>query len=122
MIEANPICSPTEPASHLTPHGDPMNDPKLYHSIVSALQYVTITSPEISCAVNRVCQFMHSPTNDHWKVVKRILCYLKGTINHGLQLHVSKTNHIAAFSDAGWAGDVYDCNRNMGLLYFMEEI
>jgi hypothetical protein len=31
-------------------------------SIVGALLYLTLTQPDISFAVNRVCQFLHSPT------------------------------------------------------------
>lgn len=53
-----------------------MDDVTLYRSIVGALQYATITRPKISYTVNRVCQFMHSPTDTHWKAVKRILRYL----------------------------------------------
>lgn len=65
MADANPISSPAEPGSRLLPLGDPVEDASLYRNIVGALQYATITRPEISYAVNRVCQFMHSPTNLH---------------------------------------------------------
>jgi Reverse transcriptase (RNA-dependent DNA polymerase) len=41
--------------------GESFDDPQLYRSIVGALQYVTITRPEISFAVNQVSQFMHTP-------------------------------------------------------------
>ncbi|KAK1610097.1 hypothetical protein QYE76_033770 [Lolium multiflorum] len=44
-----------------------------YRSIVGGLQYLTLTRPDICFAVNRVCQFLHSPTEDHWAAVKRIL-------------------------------------------------
>ncbi|KAL8139110.1 hypothetical protein V2J09_005111, partial [Rumex salicifolius] len=62
MSGARPISSPVEPGSRLIASGDPLPDPTLYRSVVGALQYVTITRPEISYAVNRVCQFMHRPT------------------------------------------------------------
>jgi len=38
-----------------------VQDPTLYRSVVGALQYVLITLPELSFAVNKVCQFMHCP-------------------------------------------------------------
>ncbi|CAN1184716.1 Retrovirus-related Pol polyprotein from transposon RE2, partial [Linum perenne] len=57
----------------LTKQGEPFHDPKLYRQTVGALQYVTITRPDITFAVNRVCQYMHSPTVQHWQAVKRIL-------------------------------------------------
>jgi len=53
--------------------------PMLYLSIVGALQYLTITRPELSFSVNRVFQFMHNPQEHHRRVVKRILCYIVGT-------------------------------------------
>ena len=39
---------------------DPVDNPQLYRSIVRALQYVTITRPELAYLVNRVCQFMQN--------------------------------------------------------------
>jgi Reverse transcriptase (RNA-dependent DNA polymerase) len=53
--------------------GTLMVDPHLYRSIVGALQYATITRPDISYVVNKASQFMHSPTDEHWNGVKRIL-------------------------------------------------
>ncbi|GJV64683.1 putative RNA-directed DNA polymerase [Tanacetum coccineum] len=46
--------------------------------------YVTLSRLDITYAVNKVCQFMHSPTTNHWSAVKRILCYLRGTSDYGL--------------------------------------
>ena len=56
---------------------DLFQDPTLYRSVVGALQYVTLTRPEISFAVNKVSRFMAKPLESHWAVVKRILRYLK---------------------------------------------
>ena len=44
----------------------PQADVTKYRSTVGALQYVTITRPDISFAVNKVCQFMQAPTTEHW--------------------------------------------------------
>jgi len=49
---------------------------------MGALQYLTFTRPDICFAVNRVCQFMHAPTD----TVKRILRYLKGTVSYGFYI------------------------------------
>ena len=55
-----------------------------YRSIVGGLQYLTLTRPDIAFAVNKVCQFLHSPTSDHFTAVKRIQRYISGTIDFGL--------------------------------------
>ncbi|CAH9095526.1 unnamed protein product, partial [Cuscuta europaea] len=114
MADAKPISAPAEPASRLQATGDPFSDPHLYRSIVGALQYVTITRPEISYSVNRVCQFMHKPTLTHWSAVKRILRYLKGTISNGLAFGKMRDSSLVTFTDAGWASDPDDCRSQHG--------
>ena len=79
---------------------DPIGNPQLYRSIVRALQYVTITQPELAYSVNRICQFMQNPLESHWKVIKRILKYLRGTLDHGLHLKRSMNLDITGFCDA----------------------
>nr|GFC05267.1 hypothetical protein [Tanacetum cinerariifolium] len=47
-----------------------------------------------------VCLYMHDP---HFTALKRILCYVRGTVDYGLQLHVSSTTQLSAYTDADWA-------------------
>jgi hypothetical protein len=79
-------------------------DASFYRSIAGALQYLTLTRPDIVYAVGQICFHMHSPRDVHWNLVKRLLRYIKGTSGHGLVLHASSTTDIAAYSDADWAG------------------
>lgn len=72
MLEAKTISTPMVSGSIVSAyHGENFTDPYLYRSIVGALQYVTLTRPEISVSVNEVCQFMHSPKLVQWQLVKR---------------------------------------------------
>ena len=89
-----------------------------YRSVVGALQYLTLTRPDISFAVNKVCQFLHSPTTTHWSAVKRILRYVKGTLSTGLQMRKSNSTLVSAFSDADWAGCVDDRRSTGGFAVF----
>ncbi|KAJ4755031.1 hypothetical protein LUZ62_089436 [Rhynchospora pubera] len=105
MAQAQPVSTPMAVNTSLSKFvGDPFHDPKLYRAVVGALQYVTITRPEISFPVNKCSQFMHSPTTEHWIAVKRILRYLKGTITHGLYFQASSPLTLHAYSDSDWAG------------------
>lgn len=79
-------------------------DATQYRSLVGALQYLTMTRPELSYAVNIVCQYMHNPTATHFKMVKRILRYVSGTLHLGLRILRSISLNLYAFSDSDWAG------------------
>lgn len=57
--------------------GDPIPNAREYRAVVGALQYVTLTRPDIAHAINQVRQFMHGQRSHHWMEVKRILCFLK---------------------------------------------
>jgi histone deacetylase 1/2 len=86
-------------------------DSTRYRSMVGALQYFTLTMPDISFAVNKVCQFLHAPTTVHWSAVKRILSYIQGTLDVGPKIRKSSSITVSAFSNADWAGCVDDrCN------------
>ena len=37
-----------------------------YRKFMGALQYITITRPDITYSVNKLCQFMNSHSQDHW--------------------------------------------------------
>lgn len=94
-------------------------DPHLYRSVVGALQYATITRPDISFAVNKVSQYMHQPTTSHWAATKRILRYLQGTLTYGLTFHSAPSLTIDAFSDADWAGSLDDRRSTSGYCIFL---
>lgn len=101
MLHSNPYPSPMVPNTALSRFdGDPCEDPHLYRSIVGALQYATLTRPDIAFAVNKVSQFMQSPMTLHWAAVKRILRYLKGSITHGIFLRPASPFSLDAYSDA----------------------
>ncbi|XP_021824947.1 uncharacterized protein LOC110765996 [Prunus avium] len=99
--------------------GEPLANPQQYRSIAGALQYVTLTRPELAFSVNKVCQFMYNPTTEHWTAVKRILRYLKHTLSHCLFLSKSPSNGIQAFCDADWAGCPDDRQSTGGYVIYL---
>jgi histone deacetylase 1/2 len=86
MVNCKPVYTPLSTSEKLSAYeGTPLgpNDAKNYRSVVGALQYLTLTRPDISFVVNKVCQFLRAPTDVHWMTVKRILRYVKQDTNIG---------------------------------------
>lgn len=51
---------------------------------------------------------MHRPTTTHWQALKRVLRYLKGTLEYGLNIYRNSPLHLHAFSDSDWGSDKDD--------------
>lgn len=102
---------PIDPADPLFP------DVQLFRSLVGSLKYLTLTRPELSFPVNVVCQHMHQQKLSHYGAVKRILRYIKGTINQGLHF-VAGPLALTVFADADWAGDPVDRRSTTGYAVF----
>ena len=116
MQDAKAVLTPLPISPTLTlTSGSSLFDPTKYRKVVGSLQYLLITRPDIAFAINKLSQYMHCPTTDHWSFVKRLLRYLVGTVDDGLQLYKDSTLSLhafsdtslslQAFSDADWAGD-----------------
>ncbi|KAK1693081.1 hypothetical protein QYE76_009778 [Lolium multiflorum] len=90
-----------------------------FRSIVGALQYLTLTRPDLAFSVNKICQYLHAPTTDHWTAAKRILRYVKETTKLGITFKPSSSTLLSGFSDADWAGDVDDRRSTGGFAIFV---
>nr|GEW09257.1 ribonuclease H-like domain-containing protein [Tanacetum cinerariifolium] len=104
MVGCNPSRTPVDTESKLGDSGTPIVDPTLYMSLAGSLQYLTFTRPDITYDVQHVCLYMHDPREPHFSALKRILRYVQGTLDYGLQLFSSTTDSLIAYSDADWAG------------------
>ncbi|GKA48175.1 ribonuclease H-like domain-containing protein, partial [Tanacetum coccineum] len=85
MVNYNPSRTPIDTKSKMGADGDPVSDLTLYWSLAGSLQYLTFTRPDISYAVQQVCLFMHDPREPHFSALKRILRYVRGTLDYELQ-------------------------------------
>jgi hypothetical protein len=108
MISCKPVDTPIFTSKAIILPNPLFSDATRFHQIMGVLQYLTFTRPNICFTVNKVCQFMHAPTNSHWVVVKHILRYLKGTTTHDLHITRSSSFALLGFTDANWAGSIAD--------------
>jgi hypothetical protein len=91
-----------------------------YRSAVGSLLYLAVgTRPDISAAVGVVSRFMENPSGQHWKAVKKIFRYLKGTADHALCLggDTSGAVVLSGYCDADWAGDHDDRHSTTGYAF-----
>jgi hypothetical protein len=95
-------------------------DPVGYQSIVGSLLYAAVaTRPDISQAVGVLSRFNSAPTEAHLTAAKRVLRYLKGTINLSLQYKKTENSDVTGYSDAGWADDVDSRRSTTGNVFIM---
>ncbi|GJT67304.1 retrovirus-related pol polyprotein from transposon TNT 1-94 [Tanacetum coccineum] len=102
----NPVSSPMVISSSLSlDDSTAFSNPVKYQQVVGSLQYVTLSRPGIAFAVNKVCQYMHALIENRWSVIKRILCYLHGMVEHGMLIHNYSGSTLQTFTDVLWKGN-----------------
>ena len=69
---------------------------------MGSLNYFTTTRPKIAYLVSILSQFMDKPHENHWKAAKRVLQYLKGTIDFGIEYTNDFDVELTGFSDFDW--------------------
>ena len=99
--------------------GEKIKDSQLYRSIIGSLIYATITRPDIVHTVGVLSQFMQEPTINHLKAAKRILRYIKGTINYGLIYDYDANLDPKGYCDADWAGSPNDRRSISGYVFMI---
>lgn len=122
MSDAKPVRTPVNPDIKLTQceNETDVYNQKMYQAAVGSLLYLsTKTRPDIAFAVGTVARFSAKPTRDHWMAVKRILRYLGGTINFGLQYSETSSSECVGYSDADWAGDIGDRKSTSGYMFLL---
>jgi hypothetical protein len=119
MLNCKPTSSPSCPNTRLSLHdGDPLPDPHGYKSMVGALHYLTFTRPDISFVVHQVCQYMSATTTTHLAAAKRVLHYIRGTLNHSIEFTLDPLS-LSAYTDADWVGDPDDRRSTSGFLIYL---
>ena len=122
MEDSKPVRTPVDPGVKLVQcvNEDDVQNQKTYQAVVGSLLYLsTKTRPDIAYAVGSVARFCAKPTKEHWTAVKRILRYLRGTVNLGLLYSGNAPPECICYSDADWAGDVGDRKSTSGYVFLL---
>ena len=101
---STPVFTPVDTQTKLSADlGDPVADPTAYRSLVGALQYLTFIRSDLTYAIQQVCLYMHDSWEPHLAALKRLLRYVRGTVDFGLVLHRSPSAKLVVYTDANWA-------------------
>ncbi|KAL5735759.1 hypothetical protein ACOSQ2_030547 [Xanthoceras sorbifolium] len=120
MLDSRPCATPAAVSIKLSAHdGDAFHDPSLYRSTIGALQYLTLSRPDLAYIVNKLSQFLSAPTNIHWQACKRVLRYIRGTSDFGLIFQKSSNLSLECFVDADWASSIDDRRSTSGYCAFL---
>ena len=122
MAECNPVSTPMEPGKHYekTPDNEDGLDTREFQALIGSLVYASIaTRPDISEAVGKLSQHMARPSKEHWTAAKRVLRYVKGTVELGLKFEHSTKFELVGYSDADWAGDVDTRKSTSGYAFML---
>ena len=116
MFDCKPVSTPVNQAVKLVASKDDDDQP-MYQAIVGCLlNRATKTKPDIAYSVAR---FSAKPNKVHWIAVKRILRYLKGTIQLGHNYKQDAPCVFPGYSDADWAGYTSDRKSTSGYVFIM---
>jgi hypothetical protein len=88
-----------------------------FRSMIGCLMYLTATRPDIFFAVSILSRYMHCASEMHLKAAKRVIRYIKGTIDFGVKFKYCQNFKLLGFSDSDWGGSVDDMKSTSGYCF-----
>uniref|UniRef100_A0A251SEE8 Putative reverse transcriptase, RNA-dependent DNA polymerase n=1 Tax=Helianthus annuus TaxID=4232 RepID=A0A251SEE8_HELAN len=120
MSQCNTVSTPMDYGIKLS-KDDPEEfiNESMYRSLVGSLMYLTNTRPDIMFAVSKISRFMEAPKRSHWEAAKRILKYVKGTLDQGITYSKGGKQKLIGFSNSDYAGNVDDSKSTSGYIFHL---
>ncbi|KAG6526934.1 hypothetical protein ZIOFF_009021 [Zingiber officinale] len=118
MENANHISTPCVVRLKLSKHGEgKLVNPTMFRSLVGNLMYLAATRPDITYVVSLVSRFMDKPFSNHWETAKRILRYVKGTLDYDIFYQASVPVNLVGYTDSDLAGSIDDSKSTSGYVF-----
>ena len=90
-----------------------------YLIAVGSLMYVMMcTRPDICHVVGMTSRYQSNPRQEHWKAIKRILRYIKGTTEYSL-CYQGKDLRLKGHTDVDWGGDLDERKSTFGFSFLL---
>ena len=94
-------------------------DSSLYRSMIGSLLYLTASRPDISYSLRVCAKYQANPKESHMIALKRIIKYVKTTVNFGMWYSKDTNTILAGYSDADWAGNANDRKSTSGGCFYV---
>jgi hypothetical protein len=115
----DPAPTPYDPNMILRKNQRIARDQLIYSQIISSLMYLaSATRPDISYIVCKLSQFVSKPGDDHWRALKRVLRYLKGTMTYGIH-YTRNPRVLEGYCDANWISDADELHATSGYVFLL---
>jgi len=120
MDRSNSVHNPIVPGCKLVKdEGGVKADKTHFKQMVGSLMYLTATRPDIIFVVNLISRYMENPTEFHLQVAKRVLRYLKGTLDFGIFYKKGGNNELVAYTNSDYARDLGDRKSTSGYVFLL---
>jgi hypothetical protein len=122
MEDCKPVLTPLAVGSKLSElHSEDDNEDTNFpfRELIGALMYVAVgTRPDVSHAVSVLSQFSNCYRKKHCTAAKRVLRYLKGTIDKKL-IYRKNQDNLTCYVDADWANCEIDRRSYTGSTFIL---
>ncbi|XP_047267649.1 secreted RxLR effector protein 161-like [Capsicum annuum] len=118
MEDCKEISTPMNQKENLTKNNRAEKGEETYfRALVGCSMYLTPIKPNILYAVSILSRFMHCASEMHLKATKRVIKYIKGTINYGVKFQKNLNLKLLGYSDSDWAGSIDDMKSTSGYCF-----
>lgn len=91
-----------------------------YAEAIGSLMYCALaTRPDLAQTLSILSKYNSCPREQHWRAVKRVFRYLKGTMDFGLVYRKVNEPKLVCYTDADWAGDHENRRSISGMVSFL---
>jgi hypothetical protein len=124
MMDCKPVGSPmaVDALSNCVERSTSKLPPGLvpYQSLIGSLLYASVSiEPDITVAISHLSRFMSDPSQSHWEQAKRVLPYLKGTVDSVLMYNEAPSTKVVGWSDSHYASDIGERRSRTGYVFML---
>ena len=127
LSDCRSVITPIDPNTKLIKNEKQIDEDLVnnYQKIIGSFHYlVNCTRPDIAVVTCILSQYNQNPGTEHLLASKRVLRYLKGTIDLGIKIDKFKSGeylNLICYVDADWGGNFIDKRSTTGYIFYLND-